>query len=165
MLSFQNQFYVIYQAFFFGCFLEVVYELHSSFAFLFGLRSTKVRHISAKCSAKNNCLIRKIAVSVWDFFYFVSVSPLCAVFLFGVNNGIVRWYIVLSTAMGFVAFKLTSGRILNILLDFFMYLFKEYILVKPLVQLKRVFKTVKIRKKPQKECERRVLYSINRKQG
>ena len=165
MLSFQNQFFVISQAFFLGCLLEFIYEFHSALSFLFGLRGTKVKRVCTIRSKNGNGLIRRLFLALWDFFYLMTISPICAIFLFGVNNGIVRWYIVIACIIGFAIFKITVGRIQNFIFDLTVYGIRTYVFMNALKFLKAIFKKLKITKKTKTTNNRKVLFAINRKQG
>lgn len=165
MLVFQDQIYVIFQSFLFGCFLAFLFEFHSAFAFLFGLRDTGVKRIRRLLQASNkNSRVRKLVAAIWDFYYFVSIAPLCAIFLFGVNNGIIRWYIVLTALLGFLLFRLTFGRIINSFLDITTYYVKRCIYV----LLAKLIKATKLKfkqKRRGKKKNKRTILLYNGKQG
>lgn len=56
---------------------------------------------------------RAIILFMWDFFFFVIITPVCAVVAFGINNGIVRWYLVLSALLGLFVYKITLYRLIS----------------------------------------------------
>lgn len=166
MIDIQNQIYVVIQSFFLGCFLEIVYEAHSSVALLFNLRNARIRlkFITERLRKKDRS--NGLFVAIWDIIYFLLILPLCAIFLYATNYGILRWYLLTSSLIGFILIRITFGRAVNFLLEFITCMLKICILtrlksciVKVLSKMKR--KTVKS-EAPRK---RQVLLSINRKQG
>ena len=167
MIEFQNQLYVVLQSFLFGCFLNVVYEIHSSFTFLLGLRraKNKYRFIKEYMYASAG-MIKRILVVISDISYFLCISPICAIFLFGVNCGILRWYIGVAAALGFGLFKISFGRCINYVLDLLVLLFKACVTEKVKKAVKRFFSRIKKNKrKDPKAVRRTVLISIKGKQG
>ncbi len=163
MIDIQNQIYVVIQTFFLGCFLELLYEIHSSFAFLFSLRKTRIKlKIITERLSKRNCA-KGVFIALWDVTYFLCIIPICAIFLYGVNSGILRWYLVASAALGFVLNKITLGRVVNFLLDLGIGLLKVYLFIKLKLLLTQM--CCKLKKKGNKTNKRRVLISINEKQG
>lgn len=166
MIELENQLYVIIQSLFFGCFLEVIYEIHSSLVFLLGLRGTRVKlgFIKRKIEAKKG-KFKTFIIGVFDFFYFVSITPACAIFLYGVNNGILRWYIFLSWLIGFGMFKISAGRIINYILDSVCCIFGQYVIGNVKIVCKYVRSKILVKRKPKKENKRRVIVATNGKQG
>lgn len=166
MIQIENQLYVIIQSLFFGCFLEAVYEIHSSFVFLLGLRGTRVKlgFIKRQFEAKKG-KFRTFIIGAFDFFFFVSVTPACAIFLYGMNNGILRWYIFLSWLIGFGLFKISVGRMINYILDAICCIFRQYAIGKIKIICKFVRSKILAKRKRKKENKRRVIVAINGKQG
>ena len=169
MIEINNQFFVVLQSFIFGFFLEMLYEIHSSAGFLFGMRGTRVKlnKVNFQYIYKNS-KIKKALLILWDFVYFLQISPISAIFLYAINNGIVRWYIILASLLGFVIFKISIGRLLSYILDLLVLLLKAYIINKVAFLIKKAIRLVKrpIKKtKKNEKSKRTVLLSINQKQG
>jgi len=165
MLSIDNQVFVVIQSLLLGGFLDILYELHSSFAVLFNLRKprNKFKYINNISDTKKS-LTRDVCSIIWDVMYFLKITPLCAIFLFGTNNGILRWYSVASAAIGFALVKQTLGRLINFLLEGAVCIFKKYIISKLRLCIAMLISKLKFRKTP-KIKKRRVIISINEKQG
>ena len=53
-----------------------------------------------------------VPLIISDFLYFVFVTPICLIVAFGINNGIVRWYLLLSALLGAYTYKITVGTLM-----------------------------------------------------
>ena len=166
MINIQNHLYVLWHSCFFGCFLNVIYVVHSSLALMFGLRKTcvRIRPFNVFNETKEHCFKRIFAI-FWDILYFVSITPICAIFLFGVNSGILRWYIIFSVSIGFLIFKITFGRVINYFFELLICLLKFYLIYKIKGYLKILIVKLHRKGKIKQINKRKILISINGKQG
>ena len=55
--------------------------------------------------------IKRVIGFLYDALFFVLITPICAIFLFCINFGILRWYIVLATLVGGYMYRITLGGI------------------------------------------------------
>ena len=119
MIFAEHYFQIVIKTFLFGFVLVCIYEFFSLVEYIFGLKDTKIlKSFASKTNNKfENNRFKKICLFIADFLFFVFVTPLCAIFLFGINNGIIRWYLVLATILGFAFFKITVGYLLDIIVQ------------------------------------------------
>ena len=79
--------------------------------------------------------------------YFISITPLFAIFTYAFSNGIVRWYIILFAFIGFILYYFTVGKLLNPVYEYILFLIKiffEYVkfgIMFPFKKLKKYVKT------------------------
>jgi len=104
---FENETYlsILFQSFLFGAFLSLVYIVWSSIPLLFCFRKINKGKGTAGKSMK------RIIGFLYDALFFVLITPICAIFLFCINFGILRWYIVLATLVGGYMYRITLGGI------------------------------------------------------
>lgn len=120
--SIYSQFVVTIYSLLFGVLLGLIYCLHSAIGLLLGFnrvsgefkhKNIYIEHIIQKGNRRE-----KILLAIWDVLYFILITPVCAIFMYGVNNGIIRWYIILGAMLGFTAFRLSIGRLVLWLISF-----------------------------------------------
>lgn len=169
IIDLQNQAIVLLQSILFGIILEIIYEVFYCAGVLFCITSSRSKNKRILHYLNNNkhTKTRKVALSIWDFLYFVFITPVCAIFVFGVNTGIVRWYIVLGTILGFAIFKLILGRFVGRALDTLTSAVLIFIKIRMYYPIKAFFKAkAKNKKNKEKKEKREVLLTIkNSKQG
>ncbi|MBQ7353038.1 MAG: spore cortex biosynthesis protein YabQ [Clostridia bacterium] len=72
---------------------------------------------------KRKIILDKVLEIVLDIIYFIIITPMMAIFLFGYNNGQVRWYIYGATLLGFFVYKLIFGKLSNLIIEYTIYYF------------------------------------------
>ena len=110
-----NQLYVVLISLVFGFTLGFVYDLLSFSGYLLGIKTivTKSRVEKRFEIINKKKKINKVFLFFWDVLYFIIITPMCAIFLYGVSEGIVRWYIILSMLVGYVIYRATLGIFIN----------------------------------------------------
>lgn len=110
-----NQIMVTLNSIAFGIFLGIVYDVLSFIGLFFGLMNLneKVKNKMLPRIEEKNVVIKNIIQFIFDIFYFLIASLLISVFAFGVNKGIVRWYIIVGIFIGFMIYKRTIGMLIN----------------------------------------------------
>lgn len=106
----KEQFLLILYSFLFGILLGIIYCMFSGVEQIFRLKTAKTDKHIIKAKSK---IIHKIVLFLVDSLYFVFITPLCAIYMFGINDGLVRWYIVFGAILGFAFFNLTLGKMIN----------------------------------------------------
>ena len=100
---------------------------------------------------------RHLMLFIFDILYFVIITPLCAIFLHAINNGIVRWYIFLGMICGFLLYNRTIGRLSSLLIQYPVYYYSllknfiVYYIKKSLNHIKHNIKKTFKRKKPREK--------------
>ena len=128
-----GQYKVILLSLFLGAILGLFYELYSFLGGILGFKSIKEEQTKSK--------IRALLLFFWDFLYFIIITPFCAIFLYGVNFGIVRWYILLCWLIGVVGYKVTLGVLLGRILNPLVYFVRNGV-ARVISRLKKLFKKV-----------------------
>ena len=59
----------------------------------------------------------RVVELIIDLLYFILITPMMAVFLFGYNNGKTRWYLYLSVLIGFFIYRIILGKLSLILIE------------------------------------------------
>ena len=150
---------VVLRFFFVGIFFSFIYYLvtiakrlliHSSFSSKF--KGKKINKVYKKC--KNPINIRekkyrmikdKIIEFLLDILYFIIISPMMAIFLFGYNNGKARWYLYVAVIVGFFLYRLILGKISLFFIENITYCLLlllslcYFYLSKPILKLKEKF--------------------------
>lgn len=136
-----------------GAILGLLYEFYSFLGCVLGFKDAK--------GEQNKSKIKFFLLLVWDFLYFVVITPVCAIFLYGVNFGIVRWYILLCWLIGFFVYKITIGLILARILNY-VTVFIRKIEVAFVNKIKNIFKRYRKNKGEGKKkvCEKREVFSF-----
>ena len=119
---------------------------------------------------KRKAFLNKVIEFVLDIVYFIIITPMMAIFLFGYNNGQVRWYIFVATFLGFYIFKLIFGKILNFIIEYvifyllLLFRFIKFIILKPAKRTVKILKgKIKHKKHKKEEQQNRVvLYSYGK---
>lgn len=99
---------------------------------------------------KNHRIFDKIVMAIFDFLFFIIITPQMCIFVYGYCNGNVRWFIFFGTLVGFILYKISIGRFFGFLIQFFVFYIKVWIfkLCSPLLQkIKILFSKTKKRKK------------------
>ena len=148
----------------FGAFLSVVYITWSSTFLLFGVCINNEARVYVARKSRTE-IFKKSVLFFCDILFFILITPISAIFLFGVNYGIVRWYIIIFALLGFFLFRKTIGQII------------EKILVKIVLKMRKIFrklvsvslnytiKKIKVKKRSSNFKERVVLFQTNSKTG
>lgn len=146
-----NQILIVFYSFIFGAFLGLVYDFTSIVGLIFGFKKLNIkdkREILIK-NNKWNEKLNKILLCLSDIIFFVIASVLIAIFVFGVNNGTVRWYILIGNLIGFVIYRITLGKLISILLSYISY-FIRFLVYKTISHLNLFVKKI-IKKLPKKQ--------------
>lgn len=79
-----------------------------------------------KYSNKSISKRKEIVINfVWDILFFVIITLISIVFVHGANNGSFRLFIMIGGIVGFVAYKATIGKIVNLLFSLLVIVFKS----------------------------------------
>lgn len=115
-----DQLTVVIYSVFFGTFLGLIYDATSFIGLCFGVKELdeKVKKKIPLNSINNHRLLKKILLGLLDILYFIFVSIMLSIFIFGVNFGIVRWYIIVGNLAGFSIYRLTLGKLISIILSY-----------------------------------------------
>lgn len=172
---------VIFKFFLVGIFFALIYYILLAFKLVLIRDSFSIKfkdkHLKKEYKRCKNPLFLKtdkrreiknrILEFLLDIIYFVIITPMMAVFLFGFNNGKVRWYIFLAVLIGFFIYKLILGNISLLLTEYLIFYFLLLysitfsILCKP---IKKILKRLKPRKrvKNNKQENKMVLYAYGK---
>ena len=146
--------YVLITSVLFGAFIGVIYSIC---VFILGIFKC-----SGVCKRK---VFVKIACSLCEIIFFILITPMTAIFLYGINMGIVRWYIIVSILGGFLFYRITIGVLIKKLTDKISS-FINKILFKILnVVCKQLAKTktiIKVIKKRHKKNKKKLIYAIGK---
>ena len=99
-----NQTVAVIYSFLLGTALSVLFQLYSELMRILGIKK--------KCKVFGTKL-RHVPLIISDFMFFVLVTPICLIVAYGINNGIVRWYLLLSALLGAYAYKITVGALVG----------------------------------------------------
>lgn len=109
-------------------------------------------------------IFEKIIIAIFDFLFFIIITPQMCIFVYGYCNGNVRWFIFFGTLVGFILYKISIGRFFGFLIQFPVFFIRVGIfkLCNPLLRkIKKLFlKTKKYKKSKQK---RKVLIGYGNK--
>ena len=169
-------------AFILGCFLWGIYELLKLIRMIFywdfsekfrNKMSNKIykrvkNPINIKYKHKNK--IEFTVMLVFDIVYFAILSIIFPTFIYIVNGGIFRWYIFLFAFLGYLTLKLTLGRVVNFLIELFVFYFRIVVLLikNPIVNKIDALKNkIKMRKQKriinkEKKIKRNILISFGK---
>ncbi len=109
--------------------------------------------------------IRFVVALIFDLLYFLILSIIFPIFIYIANGGVFRWYIFAFALLGFVIFKISLGKLLNITLEYINYYTKVLLLrllnpIKRLIyKIRRKMKTKRVKEKKEKLKERQILFS------
>ena len=167
-VQFLNQILVAFYSILFGIFLGLVHDFTSIAGLVFGFKDLKLNNkkICKFNTVRKKTILKQVWLCIFDIIYFLIISILVSVFVFGVNNGIVRWYIVIGLLIGFAVYKLTVGAVISIFLSYIAYLVRiSAISFASLVKsfIKKFFsKFSKRKKKINKKTKKLLFIGINR---
>ena len=102
--------------------------------------------------------------SLFDFAFFVVLTPIYAIFFYETSDGIVRWYVFFFSAIGFLIFELTIGKFTRRIIEylgFYLEIFLSLIINKTKKVLKSIYKR-KPSKKKVKEEKKQVLVTYGK---
>ncbi len=170
-VTLKSQFIVILYSIIFGIFLGIIYHLVSitSNVFLFKDFEINNKRLSKYKIPYKESIKSRVGLFFVDLLYFFIISPISAIFVFGINSGVVRGYIIAGSVFGFFLYKISIGRLFAILVNYFS-LFIQNIL---LIQLKLLKKPLKVMKRKFKRTEKKkivnhsnlIFVGKNREQG
>ena len=168
-ISLKSQFFAICLSVFFGFILGMLYHCINFFENIFLLSSfeincKKLSKFKVNCSENN---WTKIALIICDLFYFVIITPISAIFIFGVNGGIVRAYLFIGCFIGLILYFFTIGKIFKIIVNYLSILFHATVL-RLMIEIKNKLKRMveKRNSKNNKKTKRKLnIVWVNRNQG
>ena len=152
-ISIFNQLLTILNSVFIGMLSCVIYEIFMlariplireySSGFVKKMKEKDFGKIKNQINKEKRHKILKISIHcVFDFLYFIFLTPIYAIFFYETSNGIVRWYAFLFSLVGFFVFKKTVGRIIEKALEyigFYLEISVSYIIYKIKMMFFRVF--------------------------
>lgn len=127
-ISIISQLLVALQSSFLGVILGIIYDLVGLIRILLGVtpktkltQRLKEKKIPLQTNPfeKNLCSSKKQAVIFFltDILYFIIVSLIMMVFIYYVNDGIVRWFIFAGLILGMTVYHFTLGKIVSSLFE------------------------------------------------
>jgi len=148
-VTLKSQFIVILYSILFGAFLGVIYHLLSIISNVFKFKDFEINNkklLKYKLPYKETVKSR-IGLFFIDLLYFLIITPLSAIFVFGINSGVVRGYIIVGAICGFLIYKLSLGRIFGLIVNYSSLFFQNVLLF----QIKLIMKPIKAIKKLKKK--------------
>lgn len=97
-----------------GAFLGLIYDFFRIIRCLFGIKYGKIlfkKIQSSESEKKISKPMESILMGITDLMYFAAATVIMCIFIYFVNNGIVRWYIYFGAVTGFILYYFTVGRI------------------------------------------------------
>ena len=70
---------------------------------------------------------KSVAVGIGDILYFLVIIPASVIFVYHLNNGNVRWYIVAGMAIGFALCYFTVGKIIISVSEYIVFFIKVFL--------------------------------------
>ncbi len=170
-ISIENQLLTILNSVFLGLFCGVIYQffkalelpLVRSYSSNFVLKNkdkTFGSIINPLCKEEKKNILKKFLQALLDVLYFITLTPLFAIFFYEMSNGIIRWYVFAFSLVGFIVFEKTIGKIIRKALEyigFYLEILFSFILYKTQKALKRIFKRKPKVKKYKKQKEQVIL--------
>ena len=107
--------------FFVGIYFALIYDAIKLFRRIFLPSYTEkfLEKYKAKLAVKRQSRLYCSIISfIFDMLFFLIIIPQMCIFVYAFCNGIIRWYIYVATAIGFFAFKLTVGRLNNLMIQY-----------------------------------------------
>ena len=143
-----NQILVIINSACLGGLLALIYDAFSFFEIALGIKNcycenkiVKKYQLRFKVTA-----IKKAILIALDILYFLTITPICAIFLYKVSLGILRWYYVCATIIGVLLYRLSIGvlakkiiLILSVLIRYLLNVLRAYLKRK----IERILKSFK----------------------
>lgn len=97
-----------------GVIIGIIYDVFYVLGLILGVKEGEIRIDSLKkiiAFKKKGKKLDFVIVFVLDILFFIVITPLCAVAIYLLNKGILRWYISLGTILGFLVYKHTVSKI------------------------------------------------------
>lgn len=119
-----------------GFVIGMIYEIFKIFRILSGLEfSNKLQSrietiklpIIKGLKIKNGKLgkiKRKILYFIWDLLFFIVITPIMQIFIYATSSGVVRWYIILGSFLGFLIYYITISKIISKLYEYVLLIVK-----------------------------------------
>ncbi len=191
-ISIKNQLLTFLLSIVLGLLVGFIYEVFKILRMLSGLEFPKnINKKTESCvfpligNVKNqrniNTKKRFVLYFIWDFLFFIAITPTFQIFLYAMTFGIVRWYVIFGALIGFAIYQATIGKLfckiyeyivfaLRVILVYLLYFIKFpffYVLkrIKKIATAKKNKKSMKkkIKKQPIKECKRQILLTYQAK--
>ncbi len=174
-ISIENQLLTILNSLFLGVMSGVIYQIFVIFELPF-VRCYSNDFIAKKQAedfvniknplknSKKNVVFKMIMQAFFDFFYFLVLTPIYAIFFYKMSNGVVRWYVFFFSIVGFLIFQKTIGKILKNILQHIGFYF-EVLFLYLIFIMKKTFKRfikIKPKKKEIKRQNEKVLLSYGK---
>lgn len=108
------QIFALINSLFLGAFLCLIYDCFSLISIIIGIKQVSGgKRISRLSIPFKNTFVKKIAQLVFDMVYFIVITPVCAIFLYSVNYGILRWYYAVMAMVGILLYRISAGVIIK----------------------------------------------------
>lgn len=187
-ISIISQLLMVVESVFLGIFLGLIYDGVIFLRILFGIIPSS--KLTLKLKEKRFLRVsnpyegvtrgkktQSVIFFFTDLLYFVIVSLIMAIFIYYVNDGIVRWFIFAGLILGMIVYRFTVGKIIGLFLEHFAFylriLFKYgkffigklFIpILKKFVKIKLIFEKIPKRKKKKNIEERKssVLFVVGK---
>lgn len=180
-ISIFDQLMAILYSLLLGAFIGNIYNAFKMIrVFIFGGMSEKLKNklynhcfplIKKIPQPKNKNLSKRIELVfliVWDILFFIVITPIIQIFTYVTSFGVVRYYIFIGMALGFIIYYFTIGKLfkaiyehlffaLAILFEYVKYPFKRLILA-----LKKKILNAKEKAKEKRELKAKKIPSKNR---
>ena len=126
-INFYNKILEVFYSIILGCVLGTTFDIISIPVYVFEIVKIEIEAKRIRIASENNkAPIKILLLFLYDLLRFVFASMLIAIFVFGVNNGVVRWYIIFGVISGYVVYKKTLGRLLGFIILYISYFFKLF---------------------------------------
>ena len=151
-VSILNQLFDFVLSMLMGVFLGFASSIAGAVQNLFGifevesfgkLADINFSNIENPLKKKKSIKYQRIILFFIDILYFIFATISLMIFIYYINDGIVRWYILLGNVLGCFLYKLSFGKIIAFLIGLLVFLLKVIIL-KLLCPLKTLFGKMKI---------------------
>lgn len=88
------------------------------------IKKIKLPLISLNFHGENLKTRHKLTYLILDILFFIVITPIMQIFVYAFSNGIVRWYIILGTFVGFIIYYFSVSKIVLSVFEFILLIFK-----------------------------------------
>ena len=140
-VTLKSQIIVIIYSIIFGIFLGLIYHSISIISNVFSFKDFEInnKRLSKYKMPYKESIKSRVGLYLIDLFYFLLITPISAIFLFGINSGVVRGYIIAGSVVGFFLYKVSLGRLFGIFVNYASLLLQNMLLL----QLKLIRKPIR----------------------
>ena len=114
----------------FGVIYDLVKLLRYVFVYSFSSRfismhiNNEFKNISNPLINKEKKIFHNIKLFLFDVLYFLIITPICVIFVYEFNDGIIRIFILVGILVGFLIYRLTLGRLTSLAFQYIAYYVK-----------------------------------------